>query len=576
MNIRSQLRIMNAATAIIAIALLAGCSYLKDVKMPTLPSSAPVSIEVHQPTFTPVPTQPASTATPTAAPVVPTATTVEVVAVEATPVPIAVVEPQNAFWAVTSEQAILFENRTIPAGEPYETNVELGEVAQAAFTVYSLKEVQFKVVAPNGQVIDPAFVSAYPNYGSLNASASTPNGPEGRTYQYIINAPQEGVWKLSVSAESTTPVGMIASINSPLMLRFNFDKGNYVPGDKVRLEANIEYRGAVIKRGTTINAALVMPDGTRQAIELADNRRNGDNRSRDGVYTSVFDVPSNIPVDKPYVTIEIAGTFKGSTRKVFASLPVIPAGISLGRIAEVTTDKDGDNLIDTLTMSVTLNVARAGNYGVKGVLYSADGKELGNAVFSSSQSKLILEKGEQTITLNYEGRFIRQLQADGPFKLDVSIFDENNSNFQIVNLPGAYTSSALKSEQFESPNLKVEAGKENTIDTNKNGKFDELRISLSLSFVNKGEYKWEAKLVDEAGNPIETITGSGQLDTNTPLLLTFTGKKIRISKQDGPYTLQNVLITQIGGAGASAGADLFQNVYTTKPYKNTQFESAGL
>ena len=101
-------------------------------------------------------------------------------------------------------------------------------------------------------------------------------------------------------------------------------------------------------------------------------------------------------------------------------------------------------------------------------------------------------------------------------------------------------------------------------------------ISLPLSFVNKGEYKWEAKLVDEAGNPIETITGSGQLDTNTPLLLTFTGKKIRISKQDGPYTLQNVLITQIGGAGASAGADLFQNVYTTKPYKNTQFESAGL
>lgn len=573
MTIRPRFMILNAA-----IALLTGCSALSDIKLPALPSSAPVTIEVRQPTVTPAPVQPTLTGVPTAVPTLtaPTPAPTEAPALAVpTPVPIAS-EPDDAFWAVTSEQAVLFENRTIKAGEVYESSIDLGEVAQAAFTVYSRLEVQFKVIAPNGQVIDPAFVSAYPTYGSLNASAGTPNGEAGRTYQYIINTPQEGNWKLSISAESTTSMGLIASINSPLMLRFNVDKSLYQPGDKVRLETNIEYRSAIIKRGIDIAATLILPDGTRQSITLADNRRNGDTRARDGVFTGVFDAPANVPVDRPYVTIELAGTFKGATRKVYATLPVVPPGISIGKITEVPVDNDADSLIDTLSMSVTLNVARGGNYGVKGVLRNADGAEVGSALFSSAQSKLALIKGEQNIVLNFEGRFIRQIAANGPYKLDLTVFDENNGNTQIANLPAIFTTSAIKSEQFESPNLKVESGKEVTVDTNKNGKFDELRIQLPLSFVNKGDYKWEAKLLDEAGNLIESVSGSGPLDTQTPLLLTFTGKKIRISKQDGPYTLSNVLISQVSGAGAGSGADLFQNVYTTKPYKNTQFESAGL
>ncbi len=570
MTIGSRLIFLTAA-----IALLTSCSSFSDLKLPAFPSSAPVTVEVRQPTITPAPAQPTAIATATALPATPVVEpTQETVVIVPTSLPVQM-DIQNDFWAVTSEQAVLFENRTVNAGDIYETNVELGEVAQAAFNVYSLKEVQFKVIAPNGQVIDPAFVSAYPNFGSLNASAGTPNGEAGRTYQYIINAPQEGIWKLSVASESTTPVGMVVSINSPLMLRFTFDKSNYQPGEKVRLEGNIEYRSAVIKRGVSVEAELVLPDGTRQAITLGDNKRNGDTRSRDGIFTAVFNAPSNVPVDRPYVTIELASTFKGSARKVFATLPVVPPGISVKKVTEVIVDNDADTLIDMLTMKINLDVARAGNYGVKGILRMADGTTVGNALFSSIQSKLPLAKGAQEIDLNYEGRFIRQNKGNGPFKLDIVIFDENN-NAQIADLPEKFTTSAIKIDQFEAPNLQVEAGKESTVDTNKNGKFDELRVQLPLSFVNKGDYKWEAKLVDGRGSPIETITGSGALDTNTPLLLTFTGKKIRISKQDGPYTIQNVLITQISGPGAGAGADLFQNVYTTKPYKNAQFESAGL
>ncbi len=255
MTIRSRFIILNTA-----IALLTSCSSFSDIKLPAFPSSAPVTVEVRQPTITPAPVQPTAIATATALPATPVVepTQEEIVIVPTAP-PVQM-DVQNDFWAVTSEQAVLFENRTVNAGDVYETNVELGEVAQAAFNVYSLKEVQFKVIAPNGQVIDPAFVSAYPNYGSLNASAGTPNGETGRTYQYIINAPQEGQWKLSVASESTTPVGMVVSINSPLMLRFTFDKPNYQPGEKVRLEGNIEYRSAVIKRGVSVEAELVLPD----------------------------------------------------------------------------------------------------------------------------------------------------------------------------------------------------------------------------------------------------------------------------------------------------------------------------
>jgi len=565
----------------LAASLAAGCSYLSNIKLPDLPSSAPVTVEVRQPTITPAPAQPTLVAPPTAT-VLPqqpaTQPTVAAVPTSA-PVPTVVPEPvvpTNASWALTSDQAILFENRTVKGGETYEGVAEIGEATQAAFTVYSLREVQFKVIAPNGQVIDPAFVSAYPNYGTLNASAGTPNGTDGRTYQYIINAPQEGTWKLSISAESTTPIGMVASVSSPMMLRFNFDQRSYKPADGARIETSIEYRGVTIKRGTTLSAAVLLPDGNRRPIDVQDNRRNGDAKARDGVFTGQFDIPANISVDQPFVQLELVGTFKGSTRKVYVTLPVVPAGASIGEVQESTVDSDRDSLIDSLALTITLNVARSGNYGLKGTLVAANGTEVGSAIFSSSQNKQALETGKNDIILMFEGRAIRQLALAGPYKLNLNLFDENNANTEIVRADGMYATQAYNLENFESPNLKVEAGKEQTADTNGNGKFDALRISLPLSFVNKGEYRWEAKLVDSSGNLIEVVSGSGPLDTNTPLALDFSGKKIRIGKQNGPYTIANLLISQISGPGAGSGSDLFQNVYTTKPYKSAQFESAGL
>jgi len=221
-------------------------------------------------------------------------------------------------------------------------------------------------------------------------------------------------------------------------------------------------------------------------------------------------------------------------------------------------DTDSDSLFNYLTIKLTTNVIRAGNYTIIGTLFSNEMKKIASLVYSS-----YLNEGIQEIYLNFEGTMIRKSKVNGPYIVNILLMDKNYKTkykeFQTIEYN--YTDFQLPLQKF------IGNYADYGIDTNGNGLFDYLAVNVELEITTSGEYTIEGWLYDGDGNPIEIASITEHLNEGLQTVtLNFNGISIYQNQVNGPYYVKYLTLR---GSGIM---DFVEDAYTTSSYEFTKFE----
>lgn len=243
-----------------------------------------------------------------------------------------------------------------------------------------------------------------------------------------------------------------------------------------------------------------------------------------------------------------------------------PAVSYTGAYAESSVDSNGNGLFDTLNIDVGVQVNSAGNYTLVGWLYAADGSVLPGAVATTA----FTTSGTQT--LPFDGKSIRWQRKNGPYTLRYLEVRDSNQE-RVAFLTQAYTTpTAYAATQFEpggGAELDATAYNDQGIDLNRDGLYDLLRITTTITATTPGRYHLSASLNDQAGQLMTAITKDIELTTgnNPTITLDFPGGPIRQHGVDGPYQVTQVALT------TEAGEVIDQQALaaTTQPYTATAF-----
>ena len=203
----------------------------------------------------------------------------------------------------------------------------------------------------------------------------------------------------------------------------------------------------------------------------------------------------------------------------------------------------------------------------------AHGNQLVSSAYATEAGSP-LASGVHSMTLSFDGKTLRDKGVDGPYVLDDVYIEQLDTGEYlppiVSSADNVYTTAAYTARQFEGPPLAVAATAESAEDTNGNGLYDRLAISVTFDVLVPGDYRWMGILVDAEGNLIGDAAGEGRLDNQTPATFTFTGGRIANSQRNGPYRLTDVYVTTTGGNATTA---YFYDVHTTSAYPYTQFDA---
>ena len=247
------------------------------------------------------------------------------------------------------------------------------------------------------------------------------------------------------------------------------------------------------------------------------------------------------------------------------------AFIKASTYGDQALDIDGDGDFDYLRVGVQLNVAQAGNYQLSADL--TDGT--GELITSVDQTLNIASAGDFSVTLDFVGSNIYQHGINGPYRVSrVTLLDGmgNIADYQKV----GYTTQAYNYSDFGAPWVSLTGQYQDYgVDTNSNGRYDQLVIEIGVLLDNDGVIVASGRLVDASDNEIEWGTNTVALTAGAPRIipLTFNGKLIRTKGVNGPFKLTNLYVYNTGDPGQGASASL---AHTTAPYPYTAFECEGV
>lgn len=139
-----------------------------------------------------------------------------------------------------------------------------------------------------------------------------------------------------------------------------------------------------------------------------------------------------------------------------------------------------------------------------------------------------------------------------------------------------YTTQAYNYSDFGKPWVSLTGNYHDYgVDTNTNGRYDQLVIEIGVLLDNDGVIVASGRLVDASDNEIEWGTNTVPLTAGAPRVipLTFNGKLIRTKGVNGPFRLTNLYVYNTGDPGQGASASL---AHTTASYPYTAFECEGV
>ena len=221
----------------------------------------------------------------------------------------------------------------------------------------------------------------------------------------------------------------------------------------------------------------------------------------------------------------------------------LDTSVQLGKIiSDAGQDGNGDGRFDELVINVELNSSKTGEYQIGGLL------RVGEEQIRAQLARVTLTPGFQTIRVSFDGQLIGDNQVDGPYQVEaiwVAPTDQAISELALPEEMAAYRNYSYLSHAYKASAFAVRAasiaGNYSYMgtDTDANGLFEAITISVPLSIAIPGTFNVEADLYDGQGVFVGHAkwTGSGPVAS----------LEYAVAGTYPPYSLEHLVLTSAQG-----------------------------
>jgi hypothetical protein len=230
---------------------------------------------------------------------------------------------------------------------------------------------------------------------------------------------------------------------------------------------------------------------------------------------------------------------------------------------DMAEECNGDGIFDNLKIKVNLDVRKSENYTVEGFLYGQ-----GDNPIASAKTKVLLDKGLNEVELTFNGRSIAFFAGKGPYRLrHFSLYDQSGTRLGFEQDP--YQTKEYDALDFKSNDASLKDFNDTGQDSNGDGFFEYLMISVEVDVLKPGNYVVEGNLCDFEGNEIEKTYAQMYLEVGKQTVpLMFKGKTIYTNEISGVFRLTDMLLYDEFGIIKDAK----NYAYTTGNYNYNAFK----
>lgn len=213
---------------------------------------------------------------------------------------------------ITGQQIFTTASGQISQGQVLTHNVRIDALSPCVSFILTFPsgDLDFELVTPNGQVINPQVAGGDADIGYFETQTSA---------SYSVSQPQPGLWTLRINGVSlSSSVGYFTLVQgvSDLTLQATLDKNQYNAGEPILVCATLQEAGSPVT-GATVRADVTLPgssvaayreanrseldkpessgavsrpaiESVTQVITLFDDGSHGDGAANDGVYCNSF------------------------------------------------------------------------------------------------------------------------------------------------------------------------------------------------------------------------------------------------------------------------------------------------
>ena len=275
-------------------------------------------------------------------------------------------------------------------------------------------------------------------------------------------------------------------------------------------------------------------------------------------------------VDGPYVVnlrlYDAAWRFLGSATHLTAAYVHEDFDALPGSLAPPHTDygvdTDGDGLYNELVVGVGVDVVDSGTFYVNAYLCGYNASAGYFNCFAYASNSTYLDVGLQTIRLSFDGLTIRMSGLDGPYRVDLNLYDASWRSLGY----GTHTTAGYSHLEFEFPGAAFSPPHADYgLDTDGDGLFNVLVVEIRVEVAEAGTYYVSGSLCISY-SCIGYASNTTYLDVGLRTIrLSFDGLTIRTSGLDGPYNVSFSL--------SDSQRTLGTGMHRTTAYRHLDFEA---
>ena len=412
------------------------------------------------------------------------------------------------------------------------------------------------LIDPSGRVITPASTDSDTFlYGTLGGVRYTIQNPLPGNWQAIVQAPP------SLSTEEVYYLAGDFSGGVSINPQVNSANGVGLP---VTVSAQVSDSAPIVGAVVTASVSISTTGGGQDyTLTLAD--QGG------GLYSTQF-----TPAQEGHYDVGIYAQGTNHQGQSFNRIANTSFGASSAAqfndsYSEQAYDTNGNGLYDSLVISAGVGVSEPGNYRLSGCLTKQDG-----TVLTCSNAQAALSSGSQIFALNFDGVAIGASGADGPYQLrNLNLTLQSDTQEELITAQAAlaYTTTAYSRYNWDRADAVLNGTPtEQAVDTNGNGLYDYLEVTIPLDVRTAGTYSASLNLLAPDGTLITTAytNGLALVRGANQITLRFTGSAINQSGLDGPYQVTDLTVwnnTTSSGVNSVLPA--------TRPYHASDFENSG-
>jgi len=231
--------------------------------------------------------------------------------------------------------------------------------------------------------------------------------------------------------------------------------------------------------------------------------------------------------------------------------------LDIMKMSDEGSDEDGDGLHDYLIVNTEVYINESANYKIESKLnlfYSNTSSD-----YIQQESSLYLERGNHLIPINFSGPFIYSSKLEGPYLLELSLYNLDNGNVIIKQFPV----DNYNYTDFERP-IEFINFSDYGLDEDEDGLYDYLVIEAEVEVKKSGDYEIEAETEDLSSEEFIGYLEEGLQKVK----LRFYGSEIYESGESKSHILEELNVYYENNELIS----LEDNIYTTSFYNYTEFE----